>query len=144
MPALCRRRSSGVARHSHPIYFFNIDFFNVRPDVRHESDLPSTIGALDGVFGADRVWIVPFERSTLQGKSIVRDFCHRFGIDLDPRRIRRQNEGLCHDALTLLHASNTYGEPFGRRPPRRNDDDGIRVAGDLLEVLAREFVLARS
>jgi hypothetical protein len=160
--------------------------FNDRPSLRHESDLAASIAVLDDVFGADRVQIVPFERSILHGGCVVRDFFHRLGLELNPRLIRRSNEGLCHDALTLLHASNTHGEgfgrgrgvvelnihlqrrlsrmegrpfsfhrslldskadeielqhaavsnrigtPFGRRPPPKENDHGIRHAGDLL------------
>lgn len=67
----------------------------------------------DEVFGRENVRLWKFAPATFLSGCVVRDFCGRLGIDLPPERIRRVNESLSREALSLLLVHRLLGEDLG-------------------------------
>lgn len=56
----------------------------------------------DQVFGRNHVTLVPFQPSVLAEGCVVRDFCQRMGVGIDPNTVVRANEGMSRNATALL------------------------------------------
>lgn len=67
------------------------------------------------VFGPEAVHMIPFQTDKLVSGCVVRDFCSRFGIDIDPASVTRDNDGLALSAVKLLYTYGKFGEPHGNR-----------------------------
>ena len=67
----------------------------------------------DEVFGRENVRLWKFEPAVFPSGCVVRDFCGRLGIDLPPERIRRVNESLSREAVSLLLVHRVLGEDLG-------------------------------
>src|SRR4029079_5237682 len=60
-------------------------------------------GKFDAVFGRERVHLWKFDPPSFPDGCAVRDFCARLGIALPARRIRRLNESLSREMVSLLY-----------------------------------------
>lgn len=61
-----------------------------------------TLKKFDLVFGREHVTLVPFQPSALVEGCVVRDFCQRMGVRIDPGTVLRANEGMSRNATALL------------------------------------------
>jgi hypothetical protein len=68
---------------------------------------------LDNVVGADRVRLWLFDPGAFPRGCVVSDFCARLGLDFNPARVIRTNEGLSLPAVRLLYIYRKYGPGYG-------------------------------
>ncbi|WP_157725589.1 hypothetical protein [Vitreoscilla filiformis] len=61
-----------------------------------------TLKKFDLAFGREHVTLVPFQTSALAEGCVVRDFCQRTGVRIDPSTVLRANEGMSRNATALL------------------------------------------
>lgn len=80
------------------------------------SRFAEVIPCLDTVFGRDAVCLHVFDPDRFPNRSVVRHFCALSGIDMDPSRIRRDNDSLSLPAIRFLHTFNVtiHGGPLRR------------------------------
>jgi hypothetical protein len=77
------------------------------------------IQALDDALGQENVEIGKFDRATLTGGCVVKDFCRKVGISLRDEDISTSNESLSLPAVQLLYLLWKYHPKFYRpRAPR--------------------------
>lgn len=62
----------------------------------------------DAVFGREHVQLWKFERSSLRGGDVVRDFCARIGLEIPESRIVRANEGSSREFVCLKFQYNRF------------------------------------
>ena len=68
---------------------------------------------VETTFGAASIDYWYFEPASFPGGCVVRDFCRRLQIELDPCAIQRVNEGLSRPAVGLLYAYRKFGPGYG-------------------------------
>jgi len=61
------------------------------------------------IFGSDAVTVRKFDRSTLEGGCVVRDFCTRIGISQEVPPTKPTNRSLSLNAIRLLYAYRKFG-----------------------------------
>lgn len=83
---------------------------------RDEGDYASIVPRLQEVFGASQVVLRPFERESLDGGCVVRDFCRELELPLATRNIRRTNDSLSLPAVRLLYTYYALGPGYGTGP----------------------------
>lgn len=64
---------------------------------------------LEDVFGPGQVEVYPYQPERFPDGCVVKDFCNRLGIRLDPARIRRSNDSLSLSAIKLLFTYRKLG-----------------------------------
>ncbi len=72
------------------------------------------IEGLDEALGKSNVEVYEFNRDTLQGGCVVRDFCYRSGIAVQDNKIVSSNESLSRPAVQLLYILWKYYPEFYR------------------------------
>jgi hypothetical protein len=82
---------------------------------RRELNYLERLEILEETFGADNIHIRPFTKTGLINQCAVTDFCKTVGIGFNPKDIVRSNDGLCADAVRMLHYYDTYIRRI--RPP---------------------------
>jgi hypothetical protein len=88
--------------------------FDLLPDeLRTQLDYPGRLDVLDEMFGRERVTAVPFVPDAFPDGCVVRDFCRRAGVPVEPGRIRRVNDGLSMEAFKLLLAQRRFAGGYG-------------------------------
>ena len=73
------------------------------------SNYRERLATLEEAFGRDNIFAYPFRSHELADQCVVKDFCLRLGIRMDPTQIRQTNEGMSLDAVRLLYAYNQFG-----------------------------------
>lgn len=73
----------------------------------------------DQVFGRPQVTLWPYDPARFPQGCVVRDFCARTGLQIDPAEIERVNESLPLDGLRLLYAWRRFGPPLEIGPRGR-------------------------
>ena len=71
---------------------------------------------MDKAFEAENVHYWKFDPSRFPGGDVVRDFAQRIGLDLGDTPIKRVNEGLSRDAVSLLYCFRQHGPGWGSGP----------------------------
>ncbi|MEB3260287.1 MAG: hypothetical protein VKP63_06660 [Cyanobacteriota bacterium] len=82
---------------------------------RQELNYLERLQILEETFGADNIHIRPFTKTGLINRCAVTDFCQTVGIAFNPKDIVRSNDGLCADAVRMLHCYDIYVRRI--RPP---------------------------
>jgi hypothetical protein len=77
-------------------------------------DYRQHISIMDQVFGRENVDAFVFNPATFSHGCAVMNFCQRYGIEMSPDQVLRENEGVNLNAMKLLSAWNSFGPP-----PRR-------------------------
>ena len=67
----------------------------------------------DKVFGRENVSLWKFEPKEFMNGDVVLDFCNRLNIDTTTMKIKRENEALSLEALSLLYCYHKFGDGYG-------------------------------
>lgn len=68
---------------------------------------------LETVLGKDKVQYWLFDPKSYVDGCVVRDFARRLGGSLTADEVKRSNEGISREALSLLYAYRKYGDGYG-------------------------------
>jgi len=86
------------------------------------------LGKFDMVFGPQNVHLWKFDPKSFPSGDVVLDFCCRLGIDMHPRAVRRVNEALSKEALSVLFAYRKFGPGYGVGPDAIPDNHRLAMA----------------
>ena len=67
----------------------------------------------DLIFGPENVHLWKFDPKSFPQGDVVLDFCRRLGIDMRPEALRRANESISKEAVSLLFAYRKFGPGYG-------------------------------
>jgi hypothetical protein len=76
-------------------------------------DYRAIIEAMDRAYGRENVQIFNYNPGDFPDGCVVKDFCERLGIRLNPENIRRSNDSLSLSAFRLLYTYRNLGPGFG-------------------------------
>jgi hypothetical protein len=82
----------------------------------HYPDYEERFGKLEKVFGRERVDYWKFDPKAFPGNDVVRDFLQRLSLDVPEKALRRSNESLTREGLSLLYIYRKYGPGYGSGP----------------------------
>jgi hypothetical protein len=81
--------------------------FNPR---RHYRSYRESFLKFDNAFGRENVHLWKFDPKNFPDGCVVRDFCHRLGLVVPPKKIVRLNESLSRQAVGLLYTYFRFAE----------------------------------
>lgn len=88
----------------------DLDFAHLYPGYRERFE------RMDKAFGAENVHYWKFDPARFPEGDVVLDFAQRIGVDLAGVQIKRVNEALGRDAVSLLYCFRQHGPGFGSGP----------------------------
>lgn len=62
----------------------------------------------DDIFGSDNVSFIKYDRETLLNGDVIKDFCFRMDISIEPKNHFNTNEGLSLEAIAFLYVFQKY------------------------------------
>jgi len=74
------------------------------------------IQKFDDLFGQKNVFLYHFDKEKLYKKDVVLDFCHHIGIKINSNNIKRSNESISRETLSLLYIYYKFGNGYGVGP----------------------------
>jgi hypothetical protein len=111
---------------------------------RHYPGYETRFGKLETVFGRERVTYWKFDPKTFPGRDVVRDFLQRMSLSVPESALRRTNESLSRDCLSLLYIYRKLGPGYGSGPgsveQNRRLHHLLREAGGSKLTLSSEAV----
>jgi hypothetical protein len=78
----------------------------------------ASLSKFDDIFGRDNVQLWKFDPKAFPEGCVVQDFCSRLRIEFSKSRIRRVNESLSREAVSLIYAYQKFGPTDEQRKMR--------------------------
>lgn len=88
---------------------------------------------LDAAFGRERVFLKIYDPSIFPGNDVVLDFASTIGVDFAREDVKRANESLLAESISVLYLQRTYGRGMlsGSRAEMRRNQRFLSALGAL-------------